>query len=674
MRPKIQKNCEAVMSIKYFYASLICFLLFSLPVFSQKLAVDSSFTPTVNGSVSFLEILNDGKILIAGDFISVNGAQRNRIARLNPNGSLDTSFDANWLGGQFNQGMSITSMEILPDGKILVAGDLPFDGSSGRPRIQRLNADGTPDITLTSVPFLGFAGPSYQVIRKAEQLPNGKIIICGQFTAPNNNPKPNIARYNNNGTFDSTFTTAINHECNDVEALPDGKYYVSGFYSAINGNPSASLVRFNANDTIDTSFNAAPLPNTGDQTWYTKIELQNDGKIIAFRGHSVFESAVRLNTDGSFHVNFPGTIDEAGDVAFQSNGKIIITAEYATDNGFGLSDDFNRYNTDGTHDPSLNRLRFSGGNEGYSKAVAFTAGGNIIVGGDFTEISTNNATINRPFLARLVPQEIPIKPKYDFDGDGKDDMAVFRPSEKIWYLNRSTAGFTAAQFGLSTDIPVAADYDNDGKADIAVFRDGAWYWLRSSDSVFAYRISGEAGDIPQPHYGNPTSFVVFRPSAAKFHVQQPFGSLQIVEFRDMTLLPTDKPVIADYDGDGRSDLAVFRNGNWYFMESSHLATRHYQFGLAGDKPVIGDFDGDLRNDFAVFRPSNGTWYIQKSTEGFYAVKWGLAEDLPVPADYDGDGKTDIAVYRNGVWYQLRSTGSYHIEQFGLANDIPAQLR
>jgi hypothetical protein len=112
------------------------------------------------------------------------------------------------------------------------------------------------------------------------------------------------------------------------------------------------------------------------------------------------------------------------------------------------------------------------------------------------------------------------------------------------------------------------------------------------------------------------------------------------------------------------------------MRSGSLSTVHYQFGLAGDKPVVGDFDGDLRTDYGVYRPSEGTWYIQRTHEGFSAVRWGLADDLPVPADYDGDGKTDIAVYRpsEGMWYQLRSDGSFHFERFGLAEDIPAQLR
>jgi uncharacterized delta-60 repeat protein len=671
------------MTIKRILAFLFCLFLLSLPVFSQKLLVDSSFAPNINGMVNFVEVLADGKILIAGNFSSVNGVTRYRIARLNADGSLDASFDANssiFAIDIFQP--QITSMKLLPDGKILVGGSFPFINGSVTTsgiRVYRLNANGTFDSTLTSVPFLGGNNNLFQIIRKVDQLPNGKILVCGKFTSPNNNPQPMIARYNNNGTYDSTFTTAINDECQDVEVLPDGKYYVSGYFTTVNASPRQSLVRFNADDSLDTSFNAAPIPNqVNERTYYSYIKLQSDGKIVAFRGYSVYKRASRLNPDGTLHMEFPGNVDYPGDAAFQPNGKVTITAEYATDNGFGLSEDFNRYNTDGTHDPSLNRFDLYGEGEGYAKGAAYAADGSLILGGDFIEVTTNNVTVNRPYLVRLTAQAIPVKPRYDFDGDGKDDIAVFRPSDRVWYLNQSANGFSSTQFGLSTDIPVAADYDGDGKADIAVFRDGAWYWLRSSDSVFAYRITGQAGDIPTPQRAanGLTNLLVFRPSAARFYTQQPFGNAQPVEFRNMTLLPTDKPVIADYDGDGRDDLAVFRDGNWFFMESSHAATKHYQFGIAGDKPAVGDFDGDLRSDFAIFRPSTGVWYIKKSNEGFYIVQWGIAEDIPVPADYDGDGKTDIAVFRpsTGIWYIIKSTGGYHIEHFGLTNDIPAQMR
>ena len=679
------------------FATLICLVLFALPVFSQKLLYDNSFTPTINGSVNFVEVLSDGKILIAGAFTTVNSVTRNRIARLNANGTLDESFNAN-SAIVVAENPTIYSMEILSDGKILLGGDLGAEQPQGyRKGVLRLNADGTSDNTLTSIPrILGGTMYGYNIrVDKAEQLPNGKILICGLFRMANGNPRLQLARYNSDGSFDATFTTSIFDDsastyCQDIEAQPDGKYFVSGIYSTVNGSSRIGLTRFNADDSIDTTFNPTPVPGAAI-TNYNGIELLSDGKMIVSQlprnGPSGnLNRGAKFNNDGSlinlYDADAESTsvfmLNNVSDTAFQSDGKAFIVD--------GARDGLYRYNTDGTRDVSLNKVYAIGGSVTTGlKAISVLSDGKVLVAGDWDylipDLGTDNTQINQKGLARFTPQAIPIKPKYDFDGDGKDDISVFRPSDRVWYVNRSTSGFTSAQFGISTDKPVATDYDGDGKTDIAVFRDGTWYWLRSSDNVFAYAVMGQAGDVPLlGKYNVNVNFnfgglVVFRPSNGKFYYEQPFQNPIQTEIYGVPGLPTDKPLLADFDGDGKNNIGIFRDGHWYIEISGNIVT-HYQFGIAGDKPVIGDFDGDLRTDYAVFRPSNGTWYINKSTEGFYIVRWGLADDLPVPADYNGDGKTDIAVYRpsDGVWYQLRSDNSYHFERFGLSGDIPAQLR
>ncbi|MEP6705127.1 MAG: VCBS repeat-containing protein, partial [Acidobacteriota bacterium] len=138
-------------------------------------------------------------------------------------------------------------------------------------------------------------------------------------------------------------------------------------------------------------------------------------------------------------------------------------------------------------------------------------------------------------------------------------------------------------------------------------------------------------------------------------------------------IASDKVAPADFDADGKTDLAVWRpsTGVWYIWRSTDGGFTIQGFGLNGDLPVQGDYDSDGKADIAVFRPSDSVWYIDRSRLGFAAVRFGIATDKPVPGDFDGDGKTDIAIFRDGVWYILRSSdGGVTISLFGLAGDVP----
>jgi N-acetylneuraminic acid mutarotase len=129
---------------------------------------------------------------------------------------------------------------------------------------------------------------------------------------------------------------------------------------------------------------------------------------------------------------------------------------------------------------------------------------------------------------------------------------------------------------------------------------------------------------------------------------------------------------ADFDGDGKSDISVVRDGgSWYLLRSTAGFTG-IAFGTSGDVAVPGDYDGDGKTDEAVVRGGN-TWYILRSTAGFTGVSFGLSGDIPVVRDYDGDGKADIAVYRpsNNTWYVLQSSnGAVTSTTWGVSGDIP----
>ncbi len=265
---------------------------------------------------------------------------------------------------------------------------------------------------------------------------------------------------------------------------------------------------------------------------------------------------------------------------------------------------------------------------------------------------------------------IPDSPRADFDGDGKTDLSVFRPTEGNWYLNRSTSGFTAINWGLSGDVLVPGDYDGDNITDTAIKRGGDWFILRSCDSTTAIVNWGLSSDIPvSGDYDGDlkNDFAVFRPSQGNWYVLRSSDGGNVIFNWGLS---TDRPIAGDFDGDGKTDFTVYRGGVWYINGSS-TGVKIVTFGLSSDMPVPADYDGDRRDDIAVFRPSDGYWYILRSSNNAVDyVQFGSNGDVPVPGDYDGDGRYDQAVYRGGVWYLNRSTAGFAGAQFGLAADNP----
>nr|MDQ3373185.1 M36 family metallopeptidase [Acidobacteriota bacterium] len=174
-----------------------------------------------------------------------------------------------------------------------------------------------------------------------------------------------------------------------------------------------------------------------------------------------------------------------------------------------------------------------------------------------------------------------------------------------------------------------------------------------------------------------TDVSVFRPAEGNWYLSESSAGLKKIFWG----AANDRLVPGDFDGDGRADTAVARpNANstalvFYILNSSNSTSAEIAWGNSDDIPVVGDYDGDGKTDVAVYRPSNGAWYILKSRSGSFGVQFGATGDIPVPGDYDGDGKTDTAVFRpsNGVWYLLNSQTGFTAAQFGFSTDklVPA---
>jgi subtilisin family serine protease len=265
---------------------------------------------------------------------------------------------------------------------------------------------------------------------------------------------------------------------------------------------------------------------------------------------------------------------------------------------------------------------------------------------------------------------------FDFDGDGKTDISIFRPTLGEWWYLRSFDGINRAfQFGGSSDKVVPADYTGDGKTDVAFWRPttGEWFVLRSEDNSFYSFPFGAAGDVPAPadYDGDGKADpAVFRPSNTTWFISRSSGGTTIQQFGTSG----DVPAVADYDGDGKSDIAIYRPslGQWWLSRSTAGAIA-FQFGTSTDKPVQGDYTGDGKADVAFWRPASGEWFILRSEDNsFYSFPFGANGDVAAPGDYDGDGKADAAVLRpaSNTWFAQRSTSGTMIQNFGINGDIP----
>ena len=242
----------------------------------------------------------------------------------------------------------------------------------------------------------------------------------------------------------------------------------------------------------------------------------------------------------------------------------------------------------------------------------------------------------------------------DYDGDGITDIAVYRAPRSSPFnvtfhiLDSSTGNYRVDKLTNVLGNPFPGDWDGDGKADPTV-----------------YEVLSQIPTDPTPPIMRFSFF-----ESSNLELGQRYRSVR----------PGGPAVFGDFTGDGKSNLAAFYypngspNGIWVIREN--LATLNFieiSFGLQTDTPVPADYNGDGITDLAVYR--EGNWFIltDLNSTNYYVVPFGLPGDVPIPADYDGDGKTDVAVYRDGIWYIQQSTDGFKAVQFGLPDDKPTPL-
>jgi uncharacterized delta-60 repeat protein len=357
---------------------------------------DTGFDPGagVNGTVRTIMLRPDGKIIIVGDFTSYNNIGRNRIALLNIDGSQDfTIYPGTGLNGLNSS--DVLTIVLQPNGKTIIGGIFMNYNGTSRNRIARLNADGSLDATFN--PGIGASSS----IETALLQPDGKIIIGGNFTSYNGTGINRIARLSTDGSLDLGFDPGAGADgiIYKVVLQPDGKIIIAGNFSTYNGTGRVRIARLNADGSLDAGFN----PGLGANNAVRTIMLQPDGKIIiggqftTYGGTSINRIA-RLNIDGSLDVGFAptgtGLNSTVRTIVRQSDGKIIIGGDFANYNGTTRSRIARLYD-DGSLD-----LGFVPTGTGLNNIVWTTVlqpDGKIVIGGQFT---TYNGT-GRNRIARL---------------------------------------------------------------------------------------------------------------------------------------------------------------------------------------------------------------------------------------------------------------------------------
>ena len=398
---------------------------------------DTAFTDAVtstgdstgfNNTLWWVAEQADGKIVVGGDFTTLNGDTANRIARLNADGTPDTDFIENTETG-FNA--RVWSVALQPDGKIVVAGN--FTKLNGAPayRLARLNADGTPDTDFNeAVNSTGDLKGFDKFVSAVAVQTDGKIVVGGGFDALNGATANRIARLNADGTPDTAFITKTGSgfggdNPKNVWALAlqtNGKIVVGGSFSTLDGATVDGIARLNADGSPDTAFTQA-VSSTGDESgfyrpevsgfpegsgWTYALAVQTDDKIVvggeftALNGVAV-TSIARLDADGTPDMAFTESVKSTGNgtafrdesrlfvhaVEVQGDGKIVVGGGFTTLNG-ERANRIARLDADGTPDAAF--IENTGaGFSASTWAVATQADGKILVGGSFTTLNGKSA-------------------------------------------------------------------------------------------------------------------------------------------------------------------------------------------------------------------------------------------------------------------------------------------
>lgn len=309
--------------------------------------VDGQFDPAggvPSGSIVYsVEALPSGQVMVGGDFSSFAGVPAPGLVRLNVDGSVDTTFTPT-----FSAGVTVQDIELQADGKFLVVGT---DAQFGL--LRRFEANGAPDST--------FFATANGAVATVDVQPDGRILIGGSFTTVNNQSRLRLARLNADGTLDSTFLPLGGGVDLEVHAvLHDAQHaqtYVAGEFNFIGSISANRLLRLGADGSVDLSFDFGTGPRYANQQspFLYSLALQPDGRLLVGGGFDRWDgtpcgNVVRLESTGALDTTFSGAADDwVLAIALQADGKIVLGGDFLTVNGSPY-DRLVRLNANGTLD------------------------------------------------------------------------------------------------------------------------------------------------------------------------------------------------------------------------------------------------------------------------------------------------------------------------------------
>lgn len=341
-------------------------------------SLDTAFNPviTTTSLLRCVAVLPDGRILVGGEFGSVNGVTRTNLARLNADGSLDTSFNA-------NVNNTVVCVAVQPDGRIVIGGNFGSVGGQARNRIARLNADGTLDTGFDPNVQISSGSSVVQVIALQG---GGGIIVGGTFDAVGGVTRHNLARLNTDGSLDAGFDPNVSSSVIALALQRTGKIMVGSTSASIGGQPHGGIARLNGDGTLDAGF----VTNTSN---VFSIATQADGLLIITGVFNVVNSqtrrnVARLNLDGTLDTGFDPDVDTTvfGSV-IHADGSLVIGGAFASAGGSAHQNIARVLNTAATQSltvPNNTRVQWlRGGSSAETQNVRF-------------ELSTNGGTTWTP--------------------------------------------------------------------------------------------------------------------------------------------------------------------------------------------------------------------------------------------------------------------------------------